>query len=76
MLSILMIFLQLQSPLAKAAEDTVRLGNFKLAHFAAISYIKELKDCGIKVEERTFAKGPDVMQGILAGGPKRGNAGL
>jgi NitT/TauT family transport system substrate-binding protein len=52
---------------AKAADDVVRLGNLKLAHFAAISYIKELKDCGIKVDEKTFAKGPDIMQGIVAG---------
>ncbi len=52
---------------AQAADEVVRLGNLKLAHFAAISYMKEMKDCGIKIEERTFAKGPDVMQGILAG---------
>ncbi len=51
-----------------AAEDVIRLGNLKLAHFAAVSYIKEIAPkCGIKVEESTFAKGLDVMQAIIAG---------
>ncbi|HJV50188.1 MAG TPA: ABC transporter substrate-binding protein [Noviherbaspirillum sp.] len=50
------------------AEDLVRLGNLKFAHYGAVSYIKEIAPkCGIKVEERVFAKGPDVMQAILAG---------
>ena len=53
---------------AHAADDVIRLGNLKLAHFAAISYIKEIAHkCGIKVEESTFAKGLDVMQAIIAG---------
>ncbi|KFI05881.1 ABC transporter substrate-binding protein [Massilia sp. BSC265] len=50
------------------ARDVVRLGNLKLAHFGAVSYIKEMAPaCGIKVEERVFAKGLDVMQAIIAG---------
>lgn len=50
------------------AEDVVRLGNLKFAHYGAVSYIKEIAPkCGIKVEEHVFAKGPDVMQAILAG---------
>ncbi|MDP3654537.1 MAG: ABC transporter substrate-binding protein [Rhodoferax sp.] len=50
------------------AQDVVRLGNLKFAHYGAISYIKEIAPkCGIKVEENLFAKGPDVMQAILAG---------
>ncbi len=50
------------------AEDVVRLGNLKFAHYGAVSYIKEIAPkCGIRVEEHTFAKGPDVMQAILAG---------
>src|SRR6187549_3899786 len=54
---------------AAAADDlTVRLGNLKFAHYGAVSYIKEIApQCGIKVEEHMFAKGPDVMQAILAG---------
>lgn len=50
------------------AEDVVRLGNLKFAHYGAISYIKEIAPkCGLKIEEHIFAKGPDVMQAILAG---------
>jgi NitT/TauT family transport system substrate-binding protein len=50
------------------AQETVRLGNLKFAHYGAVSYIKEIAPkCGIKVEEHVFAKGPDVMQAILAG---------
>src|SRR3954471_4735109 len=50
------------------AEELVRLGNLKFAHYGAVSYIKEIApQCGIKVEERMFAKGPDIMQAILAG---------
>ena len=53
---------------AYAADDVIRLGNLKLAHFGAVSYIKEIAPkCGIKVEESTFAKGLDVMQAIIAG---------
>jgi NitT/TauT family transport system substrate-binding protein len=53
---------------AAQAEDVVRLGNLKFAHYGAVSYIKEIAPkCGIKVEEHVFAKGPDVMQAILAG---------
>jgi NitT/TauT family transport system substrate-binding protein len=50
------------------AQEVVRLGNIKQTHFGAVSYIKELAPrCGIKVEERIFAKGLDVMQAIIAG---------
>ena len=58
----------LASSLAVQAQDTVRLGNLKFAHYGAVSYIKEIApNCGIKVEERVFAKGPDIMQAIMAG---------
>jgi NitT/TauT family transport system substrate-binding protein len=50
------------------AQEVVRLGNLKFAHYGAVSYIKEIAPkCGIKVEERIFAKGLDVMQAIIAG---------
>ena len=59
----------LTSTAAVAADDNViRLGNLKFAHYGAVSYIKEIAPkCGIRVEEHMFAKGPDVMQAILAG---------
>ena len=57
----------LSSLSAHAADEVIRLGNLKLAHFAAISYIKEIAPkCGIQVVESTFAKGLDVMQAIIA----------
>jgi NitT/TauT family transport system substrate-binding protein len=50
------------------AQEVVRLGNLKFAHYGAVSYIKEIAPkCGIKVEERVFAKGLDVMSAVLAG---------
>ncbi|WP_374518090.1 ABC transporter substrate-binding protein [Undibacterium squillarum] len=50
------------------AEEVVRLGNLKFAHYGAVSYIKEIAPkCGIKVEERVFAKGLDAMQAVIAG---------
>ncbi|NML63546.1 ABC transporter substrate-binding protein [Massilia sp. RP-1-19] len=53
---------------AAQAQETIRLGNLKFAHYGAVSYIKEIAPkCGIRVEERLFAKGLDVMQAIIAG---------
>ncbi|MDR0775098.1 MAG: ABC transporter substrate-binding protein [Azonexus sp.] len=48
--------------------DVVRLGNLKFAHYGAVSYMKET--CGkynLRVEERMFQKGPDIMSAIAAG---------
>jgi len=48
--------------------DLVRLGNLKFAHYGAVSYMKEL--CGkynLKVEERVFPKGIDIIPAIIAG---------
>lgn len=50
------------------AEDLVRLGNLKFAHYGAVSYMKETcGKYGLKVEERMFPKGPDIMPAIVAG---------
>jgi NitT/TauT family transport system substrate-binding protein len=69
--TILAASLGIASVLAAAgaqAQDVVRLGNLKFAHFGAVSYIKEIAPkCGIKVDEKVFAKGLDVMQAIIAG---------
>ncbi len=51
-----------------AAADLVRLGNLKFAHYGAVSYMKEM--CGkynLKVEERVFPKGIDIIPAIMAG---------
>ena len=53
---------------AVRAEDVVRLGNLKFAHYGAVSYIKEIAPgCGLKVDEKVFAKGPDILHAMLAG---------
>lgn len=50
------------------AEDVVRLGNLKFAHYGAVSYMKELAPkYGLKIEERMFAKGVDILPAIVAG---------
>ena len=53
---------------AVQAEDLVRLGNLKFAHYGAVSYMKEIcPKYGIKVDERMFPKGPDIMPAVVAG---------
>ena len=50
------------------AEDVVQLGNLKFAHYGAVSYMKEIAPkYGLKIEERIFAKGLDIMPAIIAG---------
>ncbi len=53
----------------RAAEpDVVKLGNLKFAHYGAVSYMKELAPkYNLKIEERVFAKGVDIIPGIIAG---------
>lgn len=63
-----LVALALVAATGAQADEVVRLGNLKLAHFGAVSYIKEIAPrCGIRVEEKIFAKGLDVMQAIIAG---------
>ena len=53
---------------AVQAEDVVRLGNLKFAHYGAVSYMKEIcPKYGVKIEERMFAKGLDIIPAIVAG---------
>jgi len=48
--------------------DLVRLGNLKFAHYGAISYMKEIAPkYNLKIEERVFPKGIDIMPAIIAG---------
>lgn len=50
------------------AQDLVRLGNLKFAHYGAVSYMKELAPkYGLRIEERMFAKGIDINPAIVAG---------
>src|SRR2546430_16564639 len=62
------LLLALSTAVAVRPEDVVRLGNLKFAHSGAVSHMKEV--CprqGIRLEERTFAKGLDIVPGIPAG---------
>jgi NitT/TauT family transport system substrate-binding protein len=62
--------ISLISPLTVIAQtpDVVRLGNLKFAHYGAVSYLKEnCSKYNLKVEERMFPKGPDIMPAIVAG---------
>jgi len=62
--TLLLLFLSF----ASRAEDTVRLGNLKFAHYGAVSHMKDVcPKHGIRLEERMFAKGLDIVPGILAG---------
>ncbi|MFD1627348.1 ABC transporter substrate-binding protein [Azospirillum griseum] len=51
-----------------AAADLVRLGNLKFAHFGAIAYMKEIAPkYDLRIDERLFAKGIDILPAIVAG---------
>ena len=50
------------------AQDVVRLGNLKFAHYGAVSYMKEVcPKYGIKLVERVFPKGIDILPAVAAG---------
>ncbi len=56
------------SALGLSAQDLVRLGNLKFAHYGAVSYMKELAPkYRLKIEERVFPKGIDINPAIVAG---------
>ena len=53
---------------AQAEPDVVRLGNLKFAHYGAVSYMKEIAPkYNLKIEERVFAKGLDILPATIAG---------
>jgi NitT/TauT family transport system substrate-binding protein len=65
---IIVALLAALSATALYAEDVVRLGNLKFAHYGAVWYMKEIAPkYGLKIEEKIFAKGLDIIPGILAG---------
>jgi NitT/TauT family transport system substrate-binding protein len=50
------------------ADDLVRLGNLKFAHYGAVSYMKEIAPkYHLRIEERIFPKGIDIIPAIIAG---------
>jgi NitT/TauT family transport system substrate-binding protein len=51
-----------------SAADLIRLGNLKFAHYGAVSYMKEIAGkYDLKIEERVFPKGIDILPAIVAG---------
>ena len=50
------------------AADVVRLGNLKFAHYGAVWYMKEIAPkYNLKIDERMFAKGLDIIPAVVAG---------
>src|SRR5258708_5650099 len=50
------------------AQDVVRLGNLKFAHYGAVWYMKEIAaKYNLKIEEQIFPKGIDIFPAITAG---------
>ena len=65
-LSVLLVLLLISN--AAWAEDLIRLGNLKFAHYGAVSYMKENgPKFGLKVEETVFPKGIDIFPAIVRG---------
>jgi len=68
LLSLFVLSALAYSSQALAAQDVIRLGNLKFAHYGAVSYMKELAPkYKLKIEERVFAKGIDINPAIVAG---------
>ncbi len=67
--TVLLICLSFLVSITQAAEpDIVRLGNLKFAHYGAVSYMKEIASkYNLKIEERVFAKGLDILPATIAG---------
>jgi NitT/TauT family transport system substrate-binding protein len=56
------------APAPAAAQEVVKLGNLKFAHYGAVSYMKEhCGKFGLKVEEIVFPKGIDIFPAIVKG---------
>jgi len=64
----LLLAASLLAALPARAEEVVRLGNLKFAHYGAVSYMKEhCAKFGLKVEEIVFPKGIDIFPAIVKG---------
>ena len=51
---------------ALGAQDLVRLGNLKFAHYGAVHYMKEIAPkYHLQIDEKIFAKGIDIMNRML-----------
>ena len=56
------------TPAAPSAQELVRLGNLKFAHYGAISNMKEVcKKYGLDLQETVFPKGIDIFPALVKG---------
>ncbi len=56
------------TPAAASAQEVVRLGNLKFAHYGAISNMKEVcKKYGLDLQETVFPKGIDIFPALVKG---------
>jgi len=69
LLATALAFLTLLSPPAPAhADEVVKLGNLKFAHYGAVSFMKDhCKKFGLDVQETVFPKGIDIFPAIVKG---------
>ncbi len=64
----LALALFLAAPGSARADDVVRLGNLKFAHYGAVSFMKDhCKKFGLEVQEIVFPKGIDIFPAIVKG---------
>jgi NitT/TauT family transport system substrate-binding protein len=55
-------------PAASRAQEVVRLGNLKFAHYGAVSNMKEVcKKYGLDLQETVFPKGIDIFPALVKG---------
>lgn len=67
-LVILAALVALMASTAVLAVDIVHLGNLRFAHYGAVAYMKEIAPkYNLKIEERSFAKGLDIVPAMIAG---------
>ena len=56
------------TPAAASAQEVVRLGNLKFAHYGAVSNMKEVcKKYGLDLQETVFPKGIDIFPALVKG---------
>ena len=68
LLAALAVTLLAATPAASRAQEVVRLGNLKFAHYGAVSNMKEAcKKHGLDVQETVFPKGIDIFPALVKG---------
>jgi len=67
-LAALALAVTLVAPTRAPAQEVVKLGNLKFAHYGAVSFMKEhCKKFGLDVQETVFPKGIDIFPAIVKG---------